>query len=212
MNTRIAPLLVAACLAGSTAYAQTDDGAEQVDVGAEQVDVGEDIIYDADDATTDAMVDAINDDVDDDLRDVDGDAPSYEDEIKVLGQMNRYQLGRAVVRARLDFWDVYNALNDVDEYRIICERVEYTGSKLRKLRCEPVYYREMSRQLTQRSLQLQAGFNPASQRSINSHVKKKKEEADAYMIGLIEENPELWRKWAYLLEAYKTLQRARGRE
>ncbi len=140
------------------------------------------------------------------------------EEVTVLGRMSTFQLNKAVVRARLDFWDLYNSLNDVDEYRVVCEKVAATGTKLKKLQCAPAYYHDTARRLTyERSAQNlrrgaggTIGMRPPSQRNFVNEATVKKREADAHMIALIEEHPALRRKFEYLVKANETYEQSKA--
>ena len=142
------------------------------------------------------------------------------EEVTVLGQMSTFQLNKAVVRARLDFWDLYNSLNDVDEYRVVCEKVAATGTKIKKLQCAPAYYHDTARRLTyERSAQNlrrgaggTIGMRPPSQRNFVSEATVKKREADAHMIALIEEHPSLRKKFEYLVKASEAYEQSKASE
>ncbi|MEL7447857.1 MAG: hypothetical protein AAFN78_01530 [Pseudomonadota bacterium] len=129
------------------------------------------------------------------------------EEITVLGQMNMTQLEKTVERAKLDFWDSYNAVNDVDEFRMVCEKVARTGTHIKTLQCAPSYYLEASRKQTERALRTGGARNS---RSIARSLEKKKKEADAHMVALVEENPELLDKWNYLLAANQTYEQRKA--
>ncbi len=131
------------------------------------------------------------------------------EEVTVLGQMNMTQLEKAVERAKLDFWDAYNSVNEIDEYRMVCEKVATTGTHMKTLRCAPSYYLEASRKQTERSAR-SGGFGSRNSRSIARSLEKKKKEADAHMVALIEENPELLEKWNYLLAANQTYEQRKA--
>lgn len=146
-----------------------------------------------------------------------GDA-EYVDEIEVFGQMTTVQLGKLVVEARLDFWELYNSMNTVDEFRVVCDRRAPTGSNLKKLSCMPMYYSEKATELTwQRSLlymraERGIGLRTPNQRNFVNMTKRKKKEADAHMIALIEDNPALREKYEFLLEANAAYERSKRPE
>ncbi|MEM9057177.1 MAG: hypothetical protein AAGD86_06855 [Pseudomonadota bacterium] len=131
------------------------------------------------------------------------------EEVTVLGQMNMSQLRRTVDRAKVDFWDAYNSVNDIEEFRMICDRKADTGSHLKKLSCAPSYFVRASREQTERSLRNRT-IGSRNSRGIAASLAKKKEEADAHMVALIEANPELLQKWNYLLQASETYEQRKG--
>ncbi len=142
------------------------------------------------------------------------------EEVTVLGRMSTVQLEKAVVRARREFWDLYNSLTDSDEYRVVCEKVAATGTRIKKLQCAPAYYHEKARQLTyERSTQNlrrgaggTIGMRPPSHLSFVGESTVKKREADAHMIALIEEHPSLRRKFEYLVKANEAYEQSKEAE
>ncbi len=135
------------------------------------------------------------------------------EEIEVRGQRSVGQLQKIVLEARLDFWDVYNTLNTIDEFKVICEKRASAGTNLKKTRCVPRYFSDKMSELTQQQfLQRGAGGPPPTEFNVILETKGKKAEADRHMIKLIEEYPSLRRKYETLLEANKSLERAKLRE
>ncbi len=143
------------------------------------------------------------------------------EEIEVLGELPTIQLGKIVEKARLDFWDLYNSLNDVAEFRVVCDRRDTTGTRFRELSCVPAYYSQMATELTnQQSLSTVRsggtarglGARPPNQRNFVRQAQKKKEEADAHMIALIEAHPELREKYEYLRESTEAYERSKESE
>lgn len=127
------------------------------------------------------------------------------EEVIVQGQKTTIQLSKAVVQARLDFWDMYNSLNDIEEYRVVCEKVAATGTNIKKLQCAPQYYHDKARELTyNRSASTlsrkKIGLSPPSHRTFVAASLQKKKEADEHMIALIEKHPELRRRFEFLVE------------
>ena len=141
------------------------------------------------------------------------------EEVEVRGQKSRQQLERAVVEARLDFWEIYNSLNTDNDYRIVCEKVAVTGSRFKKRRCVPQYFltamSEMTRQQSIRRLpndELQLRAPPPRESTVRLATKGKKNEADAHMIKLIEDNPVLREKYYALLDANEKLEQSKPSE
>ncbi|MEL6868293.1 MAG: hypothetical protein AAFO81_00695 [Pseudomonadota bacterium] len=135
------------------------------------------------------------------------------DEIEVLGQQTPLQLSKVVVQARLDFWDVFNSLNRVDDYQVVCRKVAQTGTRFKKMRCAPKYFTDALAEVTQQQFLINgAGGPPPDERTAIMMTRKKKAEADAYMIGLIESNPLLLERYETLLKASKAYEQSVLRE
>ncbi len=47
------------------------------------------------------------------------------------------------------FFDIYNQLAEKDEYKVLCEARAATGSHIKKRVCEPVFYKDQIREMTQ---------------------------------------------------------------
>lgn len=135
------------------------------------------------------------------------------EEIEVRGQKSVGQLQKVVLEARLDFWDVYNTINSIDEYRVVCEKRASIGTGIKKTRCVPRYFSEKMSELTQQQfLQRGAGGPPPTERNVILETKGTKAAADRHMIKLIEQNPSLRKKYETLLEANRALERAKLRD
>ncbi|MEL6868295.1 MAG: hypothetical protein AAFO81_00705 [Pseudomonadota bacterium] len=138
------------------------------------------------------------------------------DEIEVIGRKTTRQLEKIVVEARLDFWGLYNSINNVPDYRVNCERIAPIGSNIKRLRCVPRYYSDKMAEVSQQRMRRDVNGNiqliaqPPDQEAIISATRKKKAEADAYMVELIESNPLLLEKYEALLEANEAYERSQA--
>ncbi|MEO0365758.1 MAG: hypothetical protein AAF265_09720 [Pseudomonadota bacterium] len=141
------------------------------------------------------------------------------DEIEVIGQRTPRQLQKIVIEARLDFWAMYNTLNDNPDYRMTCERVAKSRSNFKELRCVPGYFTDRLAQMTQeRSLrrgpkgEIQMRAPPPSERMVIAETREQKRAADAHMIALIESNPQLRDKYDELVRANEAYERGQERD
>ncbi|MEO0974755.1 MAG: hypothetical protein AAFX85_16825, partial [Pseudomonadota bacterium] len=62
------------------------------------------------------------------------------EEVEVYGRKRPRQMEKIVIKARLDFWELYNSVNTIDEFQVECAKRKTSGSNLKKLRCEPKYF------------------------------------------------------------------------
>lgn len=64
------------------------------------------------------------------------------EEVTVIGQKQIFTLRKQIIQAEDHAFEIFNILNDDDEYDIHCEMVARTGTRIRKRMCLPNFYRE----------------------------------------------------------------------
>ncbi|MEL7025527.1 MAG: hypothetical protein AAGL69_17455 [Pseudomonadota bacterium] len=162
-------------------------------------------------ATSDAGTSPAESEVTGDTGEVVGPADDTIDEITVQGQRTPFQLEKIMIQARLDFWDVYNSINNIEDYRVVCRREGRAGTNLKgPMRCVPRYFSERMSDLTQEAII--TGAPAPSITRVAQLTRNKKAEADRYMIELIETSPTLREKYEDLLEATANFQATQQKE
>lgn len=81
------------------------------------------------------------------------------EEVKVMGARSLALMRRDVIDAEDRVFDLYNTLNDEDDYDIICETETRIGSQLPKRICQAQIYRE---QLSRATIGEELGALPVS--------------------------------------------------
>lgn len=71
------------------------------------------------------------------------------DEITVMGVRDLGALRAELVRAENEVFNLYNELNDDDDYDIICKRVASIGSQIKKRVCQARIYRDALSEATE---------------------------------------------------------------
>lgn len=120
------------------------------------------------------------------------------DDIEIIGVVGEYSLlhfRHEMQDAELDFYDAYNKLADVEEFKMHCDR---TGGSIRVIVCVPNYVRERIAQTTQRVL-FSGGVFP-NFKEVDFMVRKQREESLAYVEKVVNDNPELLDKLVALNE------------
>lgn len=118
--------------------------------------------------------------------------------VEVVNKMPIYRLERLVFEAKMDFYKVFNEINDIKDYHIICNRVNKTGSNFKRHQCEPYYFKEKRAELRRQLGNYDIGRMAAialSEQEVAAATKDTKADADAHTIKLIEENPELMERY-----------------
>lgn len=96
-------------------------------------------------------------------------------------------LRNKILEAQDNIIDLFNELNDDDEFDIICRRAAYTGTRMSKTRCSPNYYGDALANEAQslvRNLQGTSGLVPFA----NTIVVKKNKILKSKMIDLVSTN------------------------
>lgn len=75
------------------------------------------------------------------------------EEISVIGERTTYSLRLEIKSAEADVYNLFNELNNNDEFDVTCEEVVYTGSHLPVTTCMAAYLRNEQAFQTQRFLE-----------------------------------------------------------
>jgi hypothetical protein len=129
--------------------------------------------------------------------------------IEVIGQFTPAQWGKIAESAKVDFYELFNEVNDIDDYRMICRAEKEIGSNIKKMKCEPQYYKDRMAQMVQevsfRRGTLDTNFMPKPQ-DVALSVKDTKEKADKHLLALVDKHPHLRKKFEYYVKAFKAHQ------
>lgn len=126
--------------------------------------------------------------------------------IEVLGQQTMPQLERAFEQQRFAFLELYNSINEVAKFDMICSTVKQTGSQIARKECEPRYLKSF------RALMVQAAGNTSTNNSRMSIdlgrlasnddlaflIKETREESHEHVAALIATHPELFESFVKL--------------
>lgn len=127
--------------------------------------------------------------------------------IEVIGSFSAPQLQKIADQARFDFYETFNKYNENKEFKVICRPKAQIGTRIKENYCEPAYFKSKYLDMTQ-AMFLQATFRPErlpSYSDIAFAVKAKKKEADAYMVALAAEHPELQKSLERMVKARRVL-------
>ena len=94
--------------------------------------------------------------------------------------------------AELDFYEMYNALNDNKKYTIVCRLQTRLGSRIKTRVCHPQYVLDRMAQETQDVLS--SGGAYPSLKQIEFAVKDEREESMKHVEKLVKSNPKLLEK------------------
>lgn len=100
--------------------------------------------------------------------------------------------------AELDFYEMYNALNDNKKYTIVCRKQTRLGSRIKTRVCHPQYVLDRMAQETQDVLS--SGGAYPSLKQIEFAVKDEREESMKHVEKLVKSNPKLLEKLVQLNE------------
>lgn len=100
--------------------------------------------------------------------------------------------------AELDFYEMFNALNDNKKYKVLCRKETRLGSRIKTRVCYPQYVLDRMAEETQDALSSGAGYPSLQQ--IEFAVKDEREESMKYVEELVKSNPELLEKLIQLNE------------
>lgn len=126
--------------------------------------------------------------------------------IEVLGQQTMPQLERAFEQQRFAFLELYNSINEVAKFDMICQTVKQIGSQIARKQCEPRYLKSF------RALTVQAASNTstnsgrmsidlgrlASNEDLAFLTKETREESHEHVAALIATHPELFESFVKL--------------
>lgn len=100
--------------------------------------------------------------------------------------------------AELDFYEMYNALNDNKKYTIVCRKQTRLGSRIKTRVCHPQYVLDRMAQKTQDVLS--SGGAYPSLKQIEFAVKDERDESMKHVEKLVKSNPKLLEKLIQLNE------------
>jgi len=114
--------------------------------------------------------------------------------IEVFGQKTTPQLERAFDKQRFEFLALYNSINNVAQFDVICKYQKTIGSKIARKNCEPRYlkdFRAMAMQTSSTTGYIEFNRLPSDDQ-IRFLTKVKREEAFEHVAALIATHPELY--------------------
>lgn len=135
--------------------------------------------------------------------------------VDVVGQRPLSHYRKQLVETELAFYDMYNALTDVKEFKIRCRTEKPSGSHIARKVCYPQY------ELNAIAFETQLAMIPKAQDTrgiieplptttrIRELVTDEKADATEYLIKLLRENPELLAQYKKLIASMVEYQHAR---
>ena len=126
--------------------------------------------------------------------------------IEVRGQQTTPQLERAFEQQRFAFLELYNSINEVAKFDMICSTVKPIGSQIARKQCEPRYLKSF------RALMVQAAGNTstnntrmsidlgrlASNDDLAFLTKETRDQSHEHVAALIATHPELFESFVKL--------------
>jgi hypothetical protein len=132
--------------------------------------------------------------------------------IEIVGQFSVAQWGKIADQAKMDFYELFNELNDIDKFRMVCKREKPMGSNIRRSVCEPMYFKQAIQDATTNTTRSSNRVNIDLSRpiimpeNIAALTRRDKEAADAHMEKLINEHPDLRKKFEYYAKAKRAFE------
>lgn len=135
--------------------------------------------------------------------------------VDVVGQRPLSHYRKQLVETELAFYDMYNALTDVKEFKIRCRTEKPSGSHIARKVCYPQY------ELNAIAFETQIAMIPKAQDTrgiieplptttgVRELVTDEKADATEYLIKLLRENPELLAQYKKLIASMVEYQKAR---
>lgn len=126
--------------------------------------------------------------------------------IEVVGRFSKAQWKQIAESAKVDFYDLYNKFNTIKKFDVECKLTKAIGSNIKRNVCEPVYFKQAFYHETQVAVR-SSGRPGLDLRRLPSAEKmlfltqQMKEESDAHMEALIEQNPSLRKKFEFYAKA-----------
>ena len=123
--------------------------------------------------------------------------------IEIIGQFSKAEWGKIADQAKIDFYALYNQFNDIEKFRMVCRPEKQIGSNIKRNVCEPMYFKDAMLKETQLAAAANASpiidLNrlPAVHARVLQMTKQTKVEADQHMEKLINEHPDLRKKFEY---------------
>ena len=135
--------------------------------------------------------------------------------VDVIGQRPLSYYRKQLVQTEMAFYDMYNALADVKEFKIRCRTEKPSGSHIARKVCYPQY------ELNAIAFETQIAMIPKAQDTrgiieplptstgIRELVSDKKADATEYLLKLLKDNPELLAQFNKLTESMVEYQQAK---
>ena len=120
--------------------------------------------------------------------------------IEVFGQKTTPQLKKAFDNQRFEFLELYNSINDVAKFDVICKYQKPIGSKIARKSCEPRYvkdFRAMKIQTSSTGTGIDFNRLPSDDH-IRFLTSDTREEAFEHVAALIATHPELFDSFSKL--------------
>lgn len=139
-----------------------------------------------------ALSDGSSKDIQKHIKDIDQEL----ERIEVVGKLPLQYFRMQMQKSELDFYAMFNALSEHEEFKVRCNRVARTGSRIKQTECVPQYYlNEMARR-SQDALQnsMNGSLQVPTHKDIGFYTKAKSEESQKYIAQLAEKYPEFKRK------------------
>ncbi len=138
------------------------------------------------------------------------------EEIVVYGEKSLLLLKKEIKRASNVVFESFNGLNEDDDFDIYCSDRVPTGSRIAKGSCRPNFEDQIYHDETQRRLDMMDGnvlgdgFR-VNEAAVEAKLKKKKEQLDAKMEALANENPDFAKALIKLFVAERVFEAERAR-
>ena len=143
--------------------------------------------------------------------------PEIQDNLETIGIISRVPMSyykRQIEIAELDFYDLYNSLEDESKYLMYCRREAKVGSKIKRMACYPQYFLDVYSQMSQDAfastptdkLAMGIVYNPPSLDDIEFLTQREKKKALEYVEELVKKHPALLEKLLKMnnaIEEYK---------
>lgn len=120
--------------------------------------------------------------------------------IEVFGQKTTPQLKRAFDKQRFEFLELYNNINEIAKFDVICKYEKPIGSKIARKSCEPRYvkdFRAMKIQTSSTGVGIDFNRLPSDD-EIRFLTNDTREEAFEHVAALIATHPELFDSFSKL--------------
>lgn len=120
--------------------------------------------------------------------------------IEVFGQKTTPQLKRAFDKQRFEFLELYNSINEIAKFDVICKYLKPIGSQIARKSCEPRYvkdFRVMQIQTSSTGVGIDLNRLPSDD-DIRFLTNDTREEAFEHVAALIATHPELFDSFSKL--------------
>jgi len=128
--------------------------------------------------------------------------PEHIENIEVWGQKTKPQLKREFELAKMEFIEIFNALNDIHKFEVVCERRRPVGSHIAVRECESRYIKDerafligLAFNLRPKDRQFVRGPTDATVKLNTEHERR---QGYQHLAKLIQESDELRAQWQKL--------------